>query len=210
MADKDRKDRTSTDEEKILKEDPLNDESFEEAGEPVKEDEASEKDEILKRLQEEALFNEKKIKNLEDDFKKVNNEAETFKERLQRLNSEYENYRNRSEKEKSEMADQGKCEAIKNILPVIDNLERALSAETDDLEGLKNGVMMTLDQFSKALEKMGVSEIETENGFDPELHEAVMHDTDPEKEKNVVSEVFLKGYKVGNKVIRHTVVKVTN
>ena len=158
----------------------------------------------------EMLFTRRKIKNLEDENKKLNNEVSAFKERLVRLSAEYENYRKRTTKEKEEIGTESAIGILKEILPVIDNLERALVTETDDLPGLKEGVQMTLDQFVTAMEKMGVEMIPTDNGFDPNFHDAVMHETDESKGPRVVSEVFLKGYKKDDKVVRHSVVKVAN
>lgn len=158
----------------------------------------------------EMLFTKRKIRNLEDENKKLNNEVTAFKERLLRLNSEYENFRKRTVKEKEEIGAESTVAVLRDILPVIDNLERALVTETDDLPGLKEGVQMTLDQFIIAMEKLGVEMIPTDNGFDPNYHDAVMHETDPTKGPRVVSQVFLKGYKKDDKVVRHAVVKVAN
>ena len=96
------------------------------------------------------------------------------------------------------------------MLPVLDNLERAVSVENSSVEAYKTGVEMTIKQFIDALEKLGVEEIETENGFDPNLHQAVMHIQDENFDANQVAEVFQKGYKKGDKVIRFTMVKVAN
>lgn len=160
--------------------------------------------------EDEMLFARRKIKNLEDETKKLNNEVEAYKERLLRLTSEYENFRKRTAKEKEEIGTESTVNILRDILPVIDNLERALITETDDLPGLKDGVQMTLDQFVQAMQKLGVELIPTDTGFDPEYHEAVMHETDESKGAREVAEVFLKGYKKGEKVVRHAVVKVVN
>lgn len=160
--------------------------------------------------EDEMMFARKKIKNLEDETKKLSNEVEALKTRLLRISAEYENFRKRTQKEKEELSDAATCEVLKNILPVIDNLERALVTETDDLPGLKDGVQMTLDHFVQALKTFGVEEISTDEEFDPHLHEAVMHEIDAEKGQKEIAEVFLKGYKMGDRVIRHTVVKVVN
>lgn len=160
--------------------------------------------------EDEMMFARKKIKNLEAETKKLTNEVDALKARLLRISAEYENFRKRTGKEKEELADTATCDVLKNLLPVIDNLERALVTETDDLQGLKDGVQMTLDNFVQIMKNFGVEEIDTDEEFDPNLHEAVMHEIDPEKGDKEITEVFLKGYKVGDKVIRHTVVKVVN
>ncbi|MPN35305.1 Protein GrpE [bioreactor metagenome] len=95
------------------------------------------------------------------------------------------------------------------MLPVLDNLERAVSAE-GSFEDLKKGVEMTLKQFKGSLEKLGVDEISIDNGFDPNYHEAVMHIQDENYGNNEIVEVFQKGYKRADKVIRHSMVKVVN
>lgn len=183
-------------------------------GEDSPDQEAAESDQPaqpeLSEVEEEMIFARRKIKNLEDETKKLNNELETLKQRLLRLSSEYENFRKRTAKEKEELGDQCTANLLKEILPVIDNLERALVTETDDLPGLKDGVRLTLDTFVSVLTKFGVEEISTDETFDPNLHEAVMHEMDADKGEKEISEVFLRGYKVGEKVIRHSVVKVVN
>jgi len=92
---------------------------------------------------------------------------------------------------------------------VLDNLERAVSAE-GDLESLKKGVDMTLKQFNSALDKLDVVEIPSEGEFDPNFHNAVMHVEDENQGKNKIVEVFQKGYKRGDKVLRFSMVKVAN
>lgn len=173
------------------------------------EEDGSSRDEV-QGLKDELTFLKSRVRNLEDENKRLKNESEAYKSRLTSLNSEYENYRKRTDKEKGEISDDCTVKVLKDIVAPIDNLERALILETDDLEGLKEGVTLTLEQFKAAFGKLGVEEIPTEEGFNPELHEAVMHEVDPSKEKNIVGEVLLKGYRKGNKVIRHTVVKVIN
>lgn len=160
--------------------------------------------------EEEMLFTRRKVKNLQEETRKLNNELEALKDRMLRLTAEYENYRNRTAREKEEIETESIAGVLADILPVMDNLERALISETDDLPGLKDGVQMTLDQFIVAMQKLGVELIPTDSGFDPEYHEAVMHELDETKGEKEITEVFLKGYKKGEKVVRHSVVKVVN
>lgn len=160
--------------------------------------------------EEEMLFTRRKVRNLEDENKKLNNELEALKDRLIRLTAEYENFRKRTAREREDIAADTTACVLGDILPVMDNLERALITETDDLPGLKEGVQMTLDQFVLAMKKIGVELIPTDQGFDPELHEAVMHEVDESRGQREVSEVFLKGYRKDKRVIRHSVVKVVN
>lgn len=149
------------------------------------------------------------FKKTKDENKKLTNELETLKDRLLRVTAEYENYRKRTAKEKEGIYTDACIDVLKEIVPNLDNLERAVEAN-GSVEDMKKGVEMTLKGFQTALEKLGVEEIETEEGFDPNLHQAVMHIEDENLDNNSVAEVFMKGYKRGDKVIRHSVVKVAN
>ena len=162
-------------------------------------------EECKKQLEE---TNSENIK-LTDEVIKLRNELETLKERFSRTVAEYENYRKRTAKEKEGIYTAACEDILKEILPVLDNLERACQVESS-VEDLKKGVDMTVKQFTGALEKLQVEIIPTDNGFDPNFHNAVMHVEDEEYDKNVVVEVFQKGYKRGEKVLRCSMVKVAN
>ena len=129
------------------------------------------------------------------------------KERYMRMLAEYDNFRKRSAKDR-EIAYGDAYEAvITEILPVIDNLERALTFSEG--ETLTKGVEMTLKQFRASMEKLGINEIECVD-FDPNLHNAVMHVEDDSIEENKIVEVFQKGYRKGDRIIRAAMVKVAN
>lgn len=149
------------------------------------------------------------FKKTKEENKKLTNELEALKDRLLRVTAEYENYRKRTAKEKEGIYTDACIDVLKEIVPNLDNLERAVEA-SGSVEDMKKGVEMTLKGFQTALEKLGVEEIETSQGFDPNLHQAVMHIQDENFGQNSVAEVFMKGYKRGDKVIRHSVVKVAN
>ncbi|MGL5417163.1 MAG: nucleotide exchange factor GrpE [Clostridium sp.] len=149
------------------------------------------------------------VKKYKEENEKLSNEVDTLKERLLRLTAEYENYRKRTAKEKEGIYADAYVDVLKEIVPSIDNIERALASE-GDLEALKQGVEMTLKGFTTSLEKLGVTEIDTTNGFDPNFHNAIMHVEDPELGPNAVAEVFMKGYQKGDKIIRHSMVKTAN
>ena len=134
--------------------------------------------------------------------KKLQEELDTTKDTLLRLRAEYDNYRRRSIKEKEGIYSDAYVDVVKEILPVIDNLERAIAAD-GTLEDLKKGVEMTMKGCQDAFSKLGVEEIDATGEFDPNFHNAVMHIEDE-------SEVFQKGYKKDDKIIRHTMVKVAN
>ena len=127
-----------------------------------------------------------------------------------RLAADYDNYRKRSLKEKEQSYGNGKADAIEKLLPVYDNLERALQQPTEDA-AYKKGVEMTMTQLVGILSGMGV-EIYGENGdtFDPNLHNAVMHTEDENAEENTITQVFQKGFKMGEKIIRFAMVQVAN
>ena len=149
------------------------------------------------------------LKKNKEEIKKLTNENDTLKDRLLRLTAEYENYRKRTAKEKEALYTDACNDVLKEILPVVDNIERAYAAE-GSVEDLKKGIEMTMKGLDGAFEKLGVEEIDASGEFDPNLHQAVMHIEDENYDKNVVAEVFMKGYKRGDKVIRHSVVKVAN
>lgn len=138
-------------------------------------------------------------------------ELKDVKDQLLRVTAEYANFRKRSEKEKNESFSFATAKAVGEILPAIDNLERALSNQQEDYEGLKKGVQMTYDGIMSALEKLGVTAYgEKGDGFDPQFHNAVMHIEDDELEANVIVDVFQKGYKINDKVVRPAMVKTAN
>ena len=133
-----------------------------------------------------------------------------FNDKYLRLAAEYDNFRRRSQKEKEAIYDDVKADTVKKFLPVYDNLERALKQGTED-EAYRKGVEMIMNQFIATLEKLGVTPIEClGEKFDPALHNAVMHVDDEEKGENEIVEVFQKGFKLGDKVIRFAMVKVAN
>lgn len=136
---------------------------------------------------------------------------EEEKDKYLRLCAEYDNFRKRAAKEKEALYSSATADSAEQLLPVLDNLERALGAESDKESGMYKGVEMIYSQCIEIFGKMGITEIEADGRtFDPNFHNAVMHDEDPEVGENVITAVFQKGYKLGDKVIRHSVVKVTN
>ena len=127
-----------------------------------------------------------------------------------RLAAEYDNYRKRSQKEKDNLYTEIRSETVEKFLPVYDNLERALAQETQDA-AFKKGVEMTMNQLVSVMEKLGVESFGAAGDhFDPQLHNAVMHIEDESLGENVIAEVFQKGFKVGEKVVRFAMVKVAN
>ena len=127
-----------------------------------------------------------------------------------RLAADYDNFRKRSQKEKEQSYSNGKADAVEKLLPVYDNLERALNQETAD-EALKKGVEMTMTQLVSIFSGLGV-EIFGEVGdtFDPNIHNAVMHTEDENVAENTITQVFQKGFKLGEKIVRFAMVQVAN
>ena len=131
-------------------------------------------------------------------------------ERYLRLMAEFDNYKKRSAKERENIYTDVRVDTVTKFLPVFDNLERALKTETAD-EAYKRGVEMTFNQLTDVFKKLGVEEIESVGKtFDPTLHNAVMHVEDESLGENEIVEEFQKGFKIGDKVIRFSMVKVAN
>ena len=131
-------------------------------------------------------------------------------ERYLRLMAEFDNYKKRSAKERENIYTDVRVDTVTKFLPVFDNLERALKTETAD-EAYKRGVEMTFNQLMDVFKKLGVEEIESVGKpFDPQLHNAVMHVEDEALGENEIVEEFQKGFKIGDKVIRFSMVKVAN
>ena len=157
---------------------------------------------------EKSELKEEKQKN--DEIEIVNKKLEETEDRHKRLLAEFENFKKRSQKERETLYNSILGDVIENILPILDNLENASKVETKDVE-YKKGVELVLKQFKDTLKSRGIEEIETVGKtFDPELHEAVGSVQDEGKgEKEIVQE-YRKGYKLGTKVIRHSMVVVAN
>ncbi len=150
----------------------------------------------------------------ESDSSEATNELCELKDRYIRLLAEYDNYRRRTQKERDGLYSDAVAEITKEWLPVIDNVERALQFAGDDNndESLSEGVRKIYKQALEVLTKLKVEEISCESGtpFDPNLHAAVMHIEDDNFGEQTVTQVFLKGYRAGDKVIRHVLVQVAN
>ncbi len=127
-----------------------------------------------------------------------------------RIAAEYDNFRKRTIKEKEASYGNGRADAVAKILPIYDNLERALNQETSDA-AYKKGVELTMNELLKIFTSLGVEVFGTAGDeFDPNLHNAVMHIDDETLGENVIAQVFQKGFKVGEKVVRFAMVQVAN
>lgn len=186
---------SETVEEKIDVEETIN----EETAEPETEEKTSGKE-------------KKKLKKAEAEIEKLTAALSEEQEKYMRLYAEYDNFRKRSAKEREGVYADAYCDALVQILPILDTLERAAQFSTEDAESaMAKGLELTLKSFVETMNKMGVYEIEAlGKEFDPNFHNAVMHVDDESVGENIVVEVFMKGYKRGDKVLRHSMVKVAN
>ena len=172
-------------------EQPIEEKPVEEAAEPMVEEE-SETDALRAELES------------------AQNDLAAEKDKNLRLRAEYDNFRKRSARERDNIYADVKADTLKKLLPIFDNLERALRQETAD-EAYKKGVEMTMTQFLEALKALGVTPIDcVGKEFDPERHNAVMHIEDESCGENTVVEVLQQGFMLGDKVLRFAIVKVAN
>ena len=149
------------------------------------------------------------VKALEEELARTKAQCDEYLDIAQRKQAEFANYRRRTEGVRKEAFDDGRRDAVGSLLPIIDNIERALAAAGEEESPLRSGVEMVLRQTRDALTKMGVEEIDPlGQPFDAELHNAVMQGGEDEGEPGTVCLVLQKGYKLGDRVIRHAMVKV--
>ena len=168
--------------------------------------------------EKEEIKENEKLENKKEENEKKNESKEmvpkedydALDDHFKRILAEFENYKKRSQKERETLYNSILSDVVEVILPVLDNLENAVKVETKD-EEYKKGIELVLKQFNDVLKSKGIEEIKAEGEtFDPELHEAVRSVQDEEKGEKEIVEVYRKGYKVGSKVIRHSMVAVAN
>ena len=158
----------------------------------------------------EEILNEE----LGEEIEEIIEAAEDFeaqiteqKEKNLRLMAEFENYKKRTQKEKEAAFEYATANTVASILPILDTLELSLTQDMKDADKFREGISLVVKQFNDALGKLGITEIENVV-FDPELHNAVMRDEESDAESGNIVEVFQKGYKLKDKVVRHSMVKV--
>lgn len=160
------------------------------------------------KINEENKKVEEKTENNETE--KLKAELEETTDRYKRMMAEFDNYKKRSAKERDGLYNSLVADIVTSLLPTLDNLEKAVSVKTED-ESYKQGVEMVLKQFTDTLSSLGVQEIETVGTtFNPEFHEAVSSVQDENLGEKEIKEEFRKGYRIGDKVIRHSMVVVAN
>ena len=161
-------------------------------------------EQVAETVQQEVDETAQKIAELEK-------ELAASKEAHIRTLAEYDNYRKRTAKEKEGTYNDAKAMCMTELLPVLDNFDRALSVESTDAESYKKGVEMIHTSFCEILKKLGVEAFgEAGEPFDPNFHNGVMHIEDEALGENVIAQVFSKGYKIGEKILRPAMVQVAN
>ncbi len=146
-----------------------------------------------------------------EELKKLQKDYENLNDRYMRTLAEYDNFRKRTQKDLDARVSNTKVDLMKKILPVVDNFERAASNSNEDFETYKKGIEMTVNQFLEIISALGVESFgEKGETFDPNIHNGVMHVEDENAGENEIVDVFMKGYKLGDKIIRPATVKVAN
>ena len=154
---------------------------------------------------------QEEIEALKGQVEKLTGDLQEKKDRLLRLQADFDNFRRRSAKEREEISAVVTQNFCKDMLPLLDNFERAMAAETKDVEAFQKGVEMIFTQFQEILKKNGLEHIEAVGQkFDPNFHQAVMRVEDPEKEDDTVAQELQKGYMVKGRVIRPSMVQVVS
>jgi molecular chaperone GrpE len=153
---------------------------------------------------------EKKKSKTQAEIENLKAELENKNDLLLRTAAEFDNFKKRTERERLTVAEYAKANVIKELLPILDNIDRANTAEKGTPEYIK-GIEMIVKQFESLGEKLGISEVaKVGDTFDPNFHDAVMHIEDETLGENVIAEVLQKGFKIGDTVIRPAMVKVAN
>ena len=179
---------------------------------------APEADENLPECKDSEKASEDKSSGDENDKEKAKDgkdssaELSDMKDRYMRLLAEYDNFRKRTVKERDSLYSDAVIEVAKEWLPVIDNIERAITYAADNDQKISEGIEKILKQAQEVLAKLGIEEILCERGtcFDPNYHAAVAHIEDDDLGEQAVSQVYLKGYRIGERVIRHSLVQTAN
>lgn len=192
---------------------------------PFEKDKLKEKDEeILAEMQQEieeaespaaeeetpeAKDESPEVPDISPEMEKLQAEKQESEDRLKRLQADFENFRRRTRQEKEDLAAVVIQGMLTDMLPLLDNFQRAMAAEAKDIESFKQGVEMIYKQFQEALAKNGLEAIDTTNAkFDPNFHQAVMRVQDPEKEDEMIAAELQKGYMAKGRVLRPSMVQV--
>ena len=160
--------------------------------------------------QQEVPAEKTELETVKEELEAIKAEKAELYDKYLRTLAEYDNFRKRSQREKDAIYGDATTEAVKKLLPVLDSFERALNYECKD-EEFKKGIALIQNTLKEVFDSMGVKEIpDVGEQFDPNLHEAVMHTEDPAYGENVITDCYRKGYMLGDKVIRFSMVIVAN
>mgnify|MGYP003506190578 CR=1 FL=1 len=169
------------------------------------------KEKVTPTEQQNEVTEEKtELESLREELETLQKAKDELYDKYLRTLAEYDNFRKRSQREKDAIYGDATVDAVKKLLPVLDNFERALNYECKD-EEFKKGISLIQNTLKEVFDGMGVKEIpDVGEQFDPNLHEAVMHTEDPAYGENVITDCYRKGYMLGDKVIRFSMVIVAN
>lgn len=180
----------------------------------MKKQKAEDKNETVEELKEDIASETQPADEMdvgEGELQKLALELTDSKEQYLRLRAEYDNFRKRSMTEKAAVYNNAASDVIMAILPVADNIDRALEQEGGSAKDIKKGIEMIKNQFIAAFDQFDVKAVgEVGDLFDPNIHNAVSHIEDENVGENVITQVMQKGYLIGDKVIRHAMVQVAN
>uniref|UniRef100_UPI003FF0C54F nucleotide exchange factor GrpE n=1 Tax=Candidatus Fimivicinus sp. TaxID=3056640 RepID=UPI003FF0C54F len=171
----------------------------------------AQEEESPKRKEKKEKGKDQEAVRLQEQLDAMQKELDAQKDQYLRLAAEYDNFRKRSQREREAAFNDSKAAVLTEILPVIDNFERAAQNKEASYEDFQKGIDMTFQQLMEIFTKLGAEPFgEAGEPFDPNIHNAVMHVEDEAFDENVVTDVFSKGYKLGDRVLRHAMVKVAN
>lgn len=176
----------------------------EESAAPAQEKEAPKRREKKDRAKDQ-------LAKLQEQIGAMQKELDARKDQALRLAAEYDNFRKRSQREREAAFNDSRAAVLSEILPVIDNFERAAQNREAGYEDFQKGISMTFQQFMEIMKKLGIEAFGAQGDpFDPNIHNAVMHVEDESLGESVVADVLSKGYRLGDRVLRHAMVKVAN
>ena len=175
------------------------------------EEETEKQTEPAAKAEDKKKKKEKAEKIPKADYDRLQAEFDSHKQQHLRVLAEYDNFRKRTLNEKTAIYNNAVSDTVKELLPIADNIERALGQENASAEDMKKGVEMIEHQIQACFEKLGLEEMgKVGEAFDPNLHNAVAHIEDEALGENVIAAVYQKGYKLGDRVVRHAMVQVAN
>lgn len=180
--------------------------------EPVEETEENTEEKTQEETAEaQAEEEEAEVEGISENEEKLQKQVDDLNNRYLRLYAEYDNYRKRTTDEKNAIYSTATADAYKDLFPILDNFERAFDNEDASPEDFRKGVEMIYQQVQDIFKKAGMESFgEPGDTFDPNIHNAVMHVDDPDKGEGEIVAVFQKGYKLGDRIIRHAMVQVAN